>query len=307
MRYHRVPIRIEGSIPGHKLYKLDPVFIDDCPEDHAPIPLSKALRENLLSARSKIHLAFTLSKSFWQYYESDWMRAAWNFETVYLLPQLNDGHAIVTLDPEAQMPFLTINAITPDGISFPEYEPEDPSSGTKRMHRYPYILNLCLLLVLLCTETGSLPTPPVKMDEIYYFCAGKIKHKRSIWPVIDLVDKYKQEYRRIVAHCLPQPCKDICRSLAERRAMLRDNVVRPLYDLLQRMQGPDTDDALETEVAGLQINSRVNTDVAEIVETPRYVLNRVSALGLLKFLARNQEHGSTISNPRPCIAIFLGP
>ncbi|KAF2804923.1 subtilisin-like protein [Mytilinidion resinicola] len=269
--------------------------------DYAPIPLSTALKNNLLSSTSKIQLAFTLSKAFWQYYESDWMRAAWNFQTVQLLPQRDEDErcGIATLDCEAEVPFLKIDTISPDGPFFSEYEPQN-----QRMHRYPYILNLCLLLVLLCTEQGSPHESSPTQNRIYSFCAMKIKHKQSVWPVIELSDERKRKYKEIVRKCLPNPREDICLSLAERRAWLRDNVVRPLYELLQDMQCSDTDDAPETEEAGLQTNPQIDMD--EIAKTPsnesRRWINNIKFSPMQRYIC--QELKNDKKGRRPKIAII---
>ena len=260
---HHVPLRIEVNVPGYRLYMLNPLFENDFPKDHPPVPLLTALCEDRLSAESKIHLAFTLSKSFWQYYESDWVRTPWNLENLLLLPLHNHGYTITTFNAGTHIPFLKIDSTPLDTPFLPEYEPQDPSNRANRMHRYPYILNLCLLLVLLCCEEIPLPPNyPTGVNEIYFFCSRYINSERLSWPIINITDPKKRKvYQKIVAHCLPKPYSDICLDIAERRAMLRDKVVRPLYDLLQSMQNPDPAHAPKTEVAGLQTNSRASTGV----------------------------------------------
>ncbi|CAO2652992.1 Nn.00g024030.m01.CDS01 [Neocucurbitaria sp. VM-36] len=265
MPCHSVPIRIDGVPSAYRLYELTPIFVDDCPEDQAPISLFKALRENLLSAKSKIHLAFALSKSFWQYYESDWMQAAWNFETIRLLPQQANFQ---TLNAEAKAPFLAIRAMASSEPSLYEYERFEPSTRRRRLHQYPYILKLCFLLVLLCTETSPTDKFPDTIDGIYCFCVKKVRHQQSDWPVVDLPDIIRQTYKYIVGHCLPTACQDIRLSVAERRDMLRDDIVRPLHKLLRSMGDPDTDSAPVKELGGMQSCSQADGIMNNIQEGP---------------------------------------
>ena len=54
---------------------------------------------------------------------------------------------------------------------------------------------------------------------------------------------FRNEYRRIVATCLPNTaCREIQRSPEERRQLLEDAIVRPLYSLLVRLRGFDTEE-----------------------------------------------------------------
>jgi hypothetical protein len=241
---HCRPLRIEGSVPEHQLYELIPVRVYDFPDDHAPVSLLRAVREDLLSARKKIHIAFTLAKSFWQYYDSELMHATWSLDTIYLLPQRGDP---TTLNLETQAPFLSMEAIRTPARSVSELQPRRFKDGEPCMHRHPYILNLCLLLVLLCTETGELPANLPTVNGIYLFCQDKIGVQARNWPSIDTNERYRKIYRNIVKECLPQSlCKPIGSSVEERRDMLRDNIVQPLYNVLTGMGGVERDRPLES-------------------------------------------------------------
>ncbi|KAI9774754.1 MAG: hypothetical protein M1839_001621 [Geoglossum umbratile] len=279
--YQRIPIRLEGDTTHRRLYVLNPEHSDISTEKHASVPLLQALQGNCLTARSKIYLAFTLSRSFWQFYESPWMQATWNLETIHLLPQCNNSHA--TIAPGAKTPFLTIVASEPEKPYSLEYEPKNPSNQYDHLHRYPYILNLGLLLVLLCSSTPSRDftslTGPRKINAIYGFCRQQSISEEHSWPAIDLSDKHREDYRSIAKQCLPNPCAQIGLDATERRTLLRDKVVRPLYDLLQGMQDPDTNDSIEAEAASIQANVRVGTSIDKIVETPRYVFDSVFSSG----------------------------
>ncbi|KAI9766615.1 MAG: hypothetical protein M1840_006426 [Geoglossum simile] len=261
-RNYGIPIRMEihmqGSMTHHRAYELAPVPSDISTENCVPMSLLEALQEESqgksLSARSKIFLAFTLSKSFWQFYESPWMQAEWNFQTIHFFPQLNDSTA--TLDLQGRIPFLNIDALEPDQPFSREYEPPDWTNKIPHLHRYPYLLNLGFLLVLLCSDDPGMVVTDAKS-----------------WPAIDVSIKYKKWYRDIIKHCLPDAIADMGRNVAERREALRDNVVRPLYSLYLGMGDPDADaeGARETEIAGTQTGSGSGTDIDKIEKTPRYV------------------------------------
>jgi hypothetical protein len=211
----RIPIRIESPGLDHAAYTcpaLSPdMFIESC----APIPLSELLEKHRLSPRSKISLAFAFSKSFWQYYESEWMKARWYIETMNVLLQ---GEEIVssTLDTMCQSPFLQITSSDPV-TSVSEGETQEEIGGITQLHHYPYILTLGLLLIQLCLrDSATRPrrsSGPTRNNDIYTYCLKEAKMARASWPVLDLSDEYRPCIARL-SHiaCLsyemagPAPC-----------------------------------------------------------------------------------------------------
>ncbi|KAJ4990181.1 putative subtilisin [Stagonosporopsis vannaccii] len=211
------PLRLEYPT----VYELWPVFVKDSPANQRPTTVAEALRGNLLSARSKIHLAFVLSKSFWQFYRSNWMHSVWSFETLLLPPQ---AESFRTLNLEAEAPYLRICGIPEDRPRPFEHEETVPLGERRRMHPYPYLMNLCLLLVLLCDTESPSPAELENPNAVYYFCANRIQHLRSDWPSIELSEPYRQRYKKIVQYCLPQPGQRIGLGIQDRHQMLMDNV-----------------------------------------------------------------------------------
>lgn len=278
-----VHTRSENSDLVHQVYELDPVFVNDSPANQKPMSLAEAMRNGLLSAESKIQLAFTISKSYWQFYQSEWMQSTWNLDTIVLVPQEEETHA---LDIEARSPFLRICRVFHESPVPREDEDVDPVDRSRRMHRHPYILSLCLLLVLLCTSSGLHDAPLQTPNQAYFFCAKRVKHKRSDWPEIDLLDPYKQRYSDIVQSCLPQPCQRLGLSIAERRQWLMDKVVRPLHDLLRDMRNPvvDTDPH-----DGLQATDDGKVD--NVQEISRYVTSGFSGITARPPRATKQSRG----------------
>jgi hypothetical protein len=239
-------VQLEGQSTAYSFYTLRPVFVDRPPERYiGPIALSEVLREDRLAGKSKIQLAFTLSKAFWQFYRSDWMQSTWDLDTILLLPQKN---GLRSLYFESQSPFLSVDTAGHELPVLGEYELRDPHEHNRLFHRYPYILNLGLLLVLLCTEEGSPGKALNHLNSKYLFCKSKLKRKEE-WPVIDLAEHVKERYRDIVGSCLPRFQTDLCISIDERRQFLLDKVVRPLYELLQSMDDPVEQDLLQDQHA----------------------------------------------------------
>lgn len=219
-------------------------FSNIFPQQGAPILLSTALKQDELSASHKIFLAFTISKAFWQYYDSDWMNVEWSLETIQLLQ---------TGSLDSGAPFLKIRCAESEVSTYREDESEGTSSGVPHLHAYPYILNLGLLLVQLgsinpdrtsITANATNSTGPKKNNDLCVSCCTEISAD-SAWPTIKLPTRDKSRYRRIVEECLPIQSK-VPRALfkehldaAGRRLALKDYVVRPLFELFQDMADPD--------------------------------------------------------------------
>jgi hypothetical protein len=246
-----VPVQLERGASGYSFYQLNFVHISACPKDKlSPVQLSKAIHDHMITVRSKIWLAFVLSKAFWQFYASEWTDFAWDFESIVLLPQKLKCHS---LDVEAHTPFLSVKA----------QEPQDPGTEEPKLvkvrkawHRCPRILNLGLLLVLLGTKEGA---PGESLDTLtsqITFCRSQIKNT-SDWPDFDS-GQIKDEYRRIVRYCVPETIRGISEHPAERRQALLDKVVRPLFDLLQRMQDPIEDVPTSEPFGGYQHSGGVD-------------------------------------------------
>lgn len=260
-----IPVQLKQNEHNYSLYQLTAVPMNGPPEDHLnPITVSEAIRRNLLSAKSKISLAFALSKWFWQFYSSDWMQSAWNFDTVVLLRQ---NPEYPSLNVEARTPCLLVDARSPEQPVLLEYQQYDRTGRKLISHRYPHILNLGLLLILVCTKRGSPDKSLNTLDTKYFFCKNKLKGKE--WPQLDISEKIKETYRNVVQHCFPEPRKEICLDLHERRQMLLDKIVRPLYDLLQTMEDPIGDELLSKGNSCIQHYGEGNEGTDEVGKTPR--------------------------------------
>jgi hypothetical protein len=212
------------------------------PKQGAPQLLSEALIRDELSARHKIFLAFTISKAFWQYYNSEWMNAEWSLETIQLLK---------TSSVDSQAPFLRVTTDTTKAWEQNENEYTEGSNDVPFLHPYSYILNLGLLLVQIGSITPAMNTVAAvpaewsdaqKSNAICISCCTEVS-SNSAWPAIDLPEKHKARYRRIVEECLPidsdRPLFQEKLDAIGRRSALENHVVRPLFDLFEEMACPD--------------------------------------------------------------------
>jgi hypothetical protein len=196
------------------------------------------------------------------------MHSVWSFETIVLLPQ-EPKHSILhdTLNIEAQTPFLSIKSRTLGKEKLSETQMWDPISQMGLWHLHPHILNLGLLLVLLGTKGGSPNKPLETINSKWCFCKSQLRNKEN-WPYFDSSEQVKEEYRKVVQHCIPEGGKKmICNSLAERRQMLLENVSRPFYNLLQTMQDPIEDEPLSDSDGGFQDNRNRSEGMDNTQET----------------------------------------
>lgn len=195
-------------------------------------PLSNALRLRRMSRRNKCAFAFTLARSVWQYYESNWMKLPWTHEDIHLL---DDKSAASTEENDAYRtwrPYLSASFDNP-GQEIPEY-----CNAEAVMHRYPKVLALGILLIeilqgsTVVPRNGNISFDAQGVNELYISswmaCRGILEHEET-YPA----------YARAVEACLDShlfagvPCSsETNEGLEERRVILYQRVVVPLKNLL---------------------------------------------------------------------------
>ncbi|KAH8645085.1 hypothetical protein IG631_02549 [Alternaria alternata] len=259
-RYAGIPVKIEGEAPSHKVYTdlkylVDVRLFDD---DQEPIRLATALTNGCLSAKDQIYMAFVLAKACWQYYESEWMKAKWDLDTI-CLPPISPADTVKHAPPLA----LYIQKAESGGDALPEFIPKVTNSSDN-IHPFPYILRLGVLLVLLCSRdpesTISSLKGLTKRSDISLFCYRAIENRREMWPSLDIGPKYKDVYKSIVKQCFGSPqsltplFSDGTLDAAGRRSILKDKVVLPLYCLLRDMEDAKTNAYEGLSLSGTQPN-----------------------------------------------------
>ncbi|EJP63535.1 Peptidase S8/S53, subtilisin/kexin/sedolisin [Beauveria bassiana ARSEF 2860] len=228
--------------------------------DERSIPLVEVLERNCLGPQSKLLLAYTLAKSVWQFYDSDFMRIYWTTESIHLFEEKereeedddesenDEGGRERSVDwaPYYAFPFEDMR----------EVETVERLPLGKFIHRYPHVLALGLLLYELGLKRrskkrikpGEPATTPEKRinDNAKRIRTGVTSDK---WPNIGLKHPESLEkYRIIVANCAsesvfrPPTTEDATKTplqmeeelhIEERRAMLYRKVVVPLKELLR--------------------------------------------------------------------------
>jgi hypothetical protein len=241
-----IPLRFKGNEPNHNVLQLDVLQPDIMLGCGAGVSLQKVLEDNKLPAVSRLILAYLVARSFWQYYQSDWMRTNWDLRTIQFLPEEDTGDSDLAFNP--CVPFLDLQ--TPDSLPT---APKELEGKYGYIHKHPRILILGLLLFQICSELPyetkiSAQFSPISVNQdCSYFHTSK---KQGTWPALDLNSYYVNAYKNIVAECFPAPYTsnfegtllDPKLDVPARRALLRKKVVVPLHGLLKGMELFDQDD-----------------------------------------------------------------
>lgn len=224
---------------------------------HQPsIPLAKALQLRRLSTRMKIALSYILAKSFWQYYNSDWMKTRWTSEFIHFMQEksLDDVRDAEQPKIKACNPCYSFRFNDPDS-DFTEY-----CVAPKIRHRYPRVLALGILLL----EIGG-ETPPPEVDaELSQnqavilkinndWATGKSVLKSRRWPDFDFKPNgvIAQTYKTVVANCFDENIFKIEadqgseQRIEDRRTIFYERIVYPLNKLLRDMGWLKDLDAIE--------------------------------------------------------------
>lgn len=219
---------------------------------HQPsIPLAKVLELGQLSTKMKIVLAYILAKSFWQFYNSDWMKTGWTSEFIHFMLEesLDDygdtgGPKIIACNPCYYFRF------------------DDSDSGFEQCrspivgHHYPRVLALGTLLV----EIGGKASAPeggaglsqqqslvLKINNDW--SVGKRVLKTPQWP--DFADEHAkdatQPYKTVVANCFDQNIFNTNKKqgIEDRRTIIYERIVYPLFVFLKDMKWLSNLEAIE--------------------------------------------------------------
>ncbi|KAH6685686.1 hypothetical protein F5X68DRAFT_240894 [Plectosphaerella plurivora] len=100
--------------------------------------LASILRNYQLTPRDKIVLAYAIARAYWQFYDSDLMRARWSSSTIYFMPALNDAGGRLPLRAFVSFPF---------GMPGEPLEDTIPDISIPLNHRCPRIFALGVLLL----------------------------------------------------------------------------------------------------------------------------------------------------------------
>ncbi|KAM0345647.1 hypothetical protein ACHAPU_006301 [Fusarium lateritium] len=185
----------------------------------------------------KLVLAYIISRSFWQYYDSPWMNTKWTSDSLHFLPEpLSDEQqqADKGTGLYASRPYYVV-CFEKEGDEFMEY-----CDSYSVIYRYPRLLALCMMLL----EIGlgePLPTQHCEALEgtlnANWNLAKRLVDKPRSWGDFDYPD-----YRKVVSNCLNRTLfdeageteeRDSEVSVITRKAVLYEAVVSPLEKLLK--------------------------------------------------------------------------
>jgi len=230
--------------------------VDDDIAHERSISLAEVLSHHGLVAKKKLLLAYTLARSFWQFYNSDWMDVRWTTETVHFFrershdadDEYNNGGCLLEGSP-----YFALSARKDDSLLSAEYLPTEYV-----VHRYPRVLALGTLLFEIGGRKHRKSTTRQENPEIetfeekisYYLNDIRSALRRKTWPKLGLQEEVQQTYRIIVNNCSDPKFFETAQTelsaqesealtIEERRAILYRRVVYPLKMLLQKLEWID--------------------------------------------------------------------
>ncbi|KAL2813561.1 hypothetical protein BJX63DRAFT_215894 [Aspergillus granulosus] len=143
-----------------------------------------------ISNKGKSHLAYTIAKSVWQYYNSPWMMTPWTHESIQLL---TEGTGLT--GQGKPHPYLTTK------LARVIVKSKDFYHASDLMHQYPHILALGILLIEIAVgrplTSEECPHPLSEtMINHYYTWAWTTAHESN------LKDTVHSLYEEAVSNCL---------------------------------------------------------------------------------------------------------
>jgi hypothetical protein len=215
------------------------------------VSLAQILQQHHLSTKMKIGLAYTLARSVWQYYNSDWMGSGWNCDTIHFMLEnsMNPMHSCF----HASKPCFTVR-FQSTAQSLPErYD------LPMIIHKYPRMLALGILLIDLARasyEEGSPTTSQTQQQKANtdYMRGRYVCERDQSWPDLGTADAARLRLRTVYK-AATQSCFDInvfknvssssiptdeSDEAEEHRKILYEKVVSPLEDIIDEMGWTDT-------------------------------------------------------------------
>lgn len=197
----------------------------------------------------KLVLAYIVSRSFWQYYDSPWMNTKWCSDTIHFLPERRPDNEEEDDDDDdddledddnplyASRPYYVVDFVDEPG-PFVEY-----CDFYSVIYRYPRLLALCIMLLeigrgksLSVDESGSMEA----VLNSNWDLAQRLLKRPKAWGDFDYPD-----YRRAISSCLNGKLFDDAGLesenaqadlvMASRKAVLYESVVLPLERLLKKL------------------------------------------------------------------------
>jgi nucleoside phosphorylase len=179
----------------------------------------------------KVILAYIVARSVWEFYNSDWMSRPWNADDIHFLqepPGDIDGQPVVSVN----RPYLAVQWRENQTLM------DDTSTEVGKVHRYPRVLSLGLMLIEIGTGKRASDLFPDYQKNVNsaWLSAKEFLVEPSPWEDFDY-----RSYWDAVRSCVnnqfflranPAVGSDMLADVEGRRQMIFDDVVTPLEDLL---------------------------------------------------------------------------
>jgi hypothetical protein len=216
------------------------------------VSLADILQQHRLSTKMKIGLAYTLARSVWQYYDSEWMGSGWTCDTIHFM--LEDSMGLMYSCVHSSKPCFT--------VQFQSSTQNLPVCYDLPLviHKFPRVLALGILLVDIARasyeddrSSTTSQTQQQKANTDYmrgrYFC-----EKDRSWPDLGTADAARLRVRTVYK-AATQSCFDIntfknissstglidnSAEAEEHRRILYEKVVFPLEDIIDEMGWTDS-------------------------------------------------------------------
>ena len=263
------PAKVRLKVSESSLLRLhEPDETDQVLMSKPSVSLAQVLQQHRLSTKMKVALAYTLARSVWQYYDSEWMGSGWTCKTIHFMLEgsTDSKHSCV----HASKPCFTVQFQSgtqglPQRYDLPQI-----------IHKYPRVLALGMLLVDIARTSydGGISKKGQTQQQranTEYMMGRTICEKDQSWPDLGTADAARQ-HLRTVYKTATQSCfdknifkevqsasgpKDKSVEAEEHRKILYERVVWPLEDIIDEMgwtQSIGQIDAIKFEEA-LQPNS----------------------------------------------------
>ena len=190
------------------------------------LSLSGALQIGHLSNKMKVILAYIVARSVWEFYDSDWMSRPWTAEDIHFLRERPDDGA--------EEPVVSINrpylAVRWEELPNPE---TDISNVIGKIHRYPRILSLGLMLIEIGTGQPAMDLFQGQPENINsdWLSAKAFLSKSTPWDDFDY-RCYWDAARSCINNHFYLTAAPVVSEAESRRRMILEEVISPLEDLL---------------------------------------------------------------------------
>jgi len=228
------PAKLCLKVQGKTLLQIDDPAKSDQRLIPAPsISLMQLLQQHHLTPKMKIILAYTLARSVWQYYNSDWMGSTWTCESIHFMLEHEISKPVHQPTIHVNKPCFSVRFLdTSDRL--PEH-----CTIPLLIHRYPRVLALGTLLIAIgrptCVPDASIPPSPLeeRMNEDH-LTGIEVSEYDKEWPEFESEDAIREElkciYRTATRSCFDRnifkPPNDV--DIEQHRQILYKRVVWPL-------------------------------------------------------------------------------